>query len=629
MSLFAELKRRNVFRVGIAYGVLSWLLLQITDVVMPILQLPEWVAKFVLFVLLLGLPLVLFFAWAFELTPEGVKREKDVDRSQSIAPQTGKKLDRAIIGILVVAVAILLMDRFAGNDTGPSSNAPATTDTALATELDQSSSTPADTPSGQSVAVLPFAAMSSGPDDEYFADGLTEEILNSLAQMPELLVTARTSAFSFKGQDIAIQEIAQALGVQHVVEGSVRKSGKRLRVTAQLIRAGDGFHLWSETYDSTEADTIAVQEDIAEKIAQALDVVMDENKREAMRRAGLRNVEAFVAYQKGLEMYDRAHGEMNQIEGLKLANRYFEQVLEKVPNFAPAYREHSDLYVHILQDSTNGITLIGVTDDDLAHALEYATRDYRAAVEYAGTPEEKRSAELDLAYVSGNWLGLTGRIDQVLADEGCASGNWLAPVVAVFGYAKASLRRVTQDRQCDPLVSINWFTEIRLLLWSGDAMAAVELGREGSQKAPGSWLNTALTRALIAVGKYAEAEDVINSQLQDEELIGVSRMMLAAAQGDAAQATALLNQLRQANPSDSFFGLMASAWSGDREAANSLASQVDQRSYGAQSLVLTAYWCACGAPWDLFATPNFAAKLEQAGLPWPPASPIIFPLKDW
>ena len=130
--------------------------------------------------------------------------------------------------------------------------------------------------------------MSSGPDDEYFADGLTEEILNSLAQLPELLVTARTSAFSFKGRDIPVQEIATALGVRHIVEGSVRKSGERLRVTAQLIRANDGFHLWSETYDSTSADTIAVQENIAEKIAVAMDIVLDEGKREAMRQAGLR-----------------------------------------------------------------------------------------------------------------------------------------------------------------------------------------------------------------------------------------------------------------------------------------------------------------------------------------------------
>src|SRR5690606_17370568 len=141
--------------------------------------------------------------------------------------------------------------------------------------------------------------------DEYFADGLTEEILNSLAQLPELLVTARTSSFAFKGQDLPIQDIASQLNVRHIVEGSVRRSGERLRVTAQLIRASDGFHLWSENYDSTEQDTIAVQEDIAEEIAQALNVVMDADKREAMRRAGLRDVAAFIALQKANELYEK------------------------------------------------------------------------------------------------------------------------------------------------------------------------------------------------------------------------------------------------------------------------------------------------------------------------------------
>ncbi len=157
----------------------------------------------------------------------------------------------------------------------------------------------------KSLAVLPFVAMSSGADDEYFADGLTEEILNSLAQLPELLITARTSSFHFKGQDIPVQEIAATLGVQHIVEGSVRRSGERLRVTAQLVRAADGFHIWSENYDSTSEDTIQVQEDIAEKIAEAMNVVMDDDKREAMRKAGLRNVEAFINYQKAMELYGR------------------------------------------------------------------------------------------------------------------------------------------------------------------------------------------------------------------------------------------------------------------------------------------------------------------------------------
>ena len=269
MSFFAELSRRNVIRVGVAYVVVAWVVAQVAEFAFENFGAPDWVLKSVVVMLALGLPLVLVFAWAFELTPEGIKLEKEVDRSQSITSQTGRKLDRTIIIVLLIALGWFAWDKFGETP------APAPTTAATETETTTEEAMAADSTAQKSVAVLPFVAMSSGPDDEYFADGLTEEILNSLAQLPELLVTARTSAFSFKGQDLPIQEIALTLGVRHIVEGSVRRSGERLRVTAQLIRAEDGFHLWSENFDSTSADTISVQENVAEKIATALDVVLD------------------------------------------------------------------------------------------------------------------------------------------------------------------------------------------------------------------------------------------------------------------------------------------------------------------------------------------------------------------
>jgi TolB-like protein len=157
--------------------------------------------------------------------------------------------------------------------------------------------------------VLPFTALSSGADDSYFADGLTEEIINALSALPDLLVTARTSAFYFKGKDVPIPEIAAALGVAHIVEGSVRRSGDKVRITAQLIRASDGFHLWSQTYDHSLGDDFAVQTRIAESVASALGVLLDERKRATMEDIGVRDVEAFVAYQRGAELFNRAHNE--------------------------------------------------------------------------------------------------------------------------------------------------------------------------------------------------------------------------------------------------------------------------------------------------------------------------------
>jgi len=406
MTLFQELKRRNVFRVGVAYALAAWVLLQAADFVLQVIDAPGWILQVFVLAAAIGLPVVLIFAWVFEMTPEGIKRESQIDRSRSITPQTGRKLDRVIIVFLALAVVALLADRFILSEPGVHEPGAGATDRVSAPVAPAAG---AQATAKLSVAVLPFLALSNGPDDEYFADGLTEEILNALAQLPELLVTARTSAFSFKGQELPVQEIAEKLGVAHIVEGSVRRAGERLRVTAQLIRAADGFHLWSENYDSTEEDTIAMQQDIAEKIALAMDVVMNEDKREAMRRAGLRDVEAFIALQKGLELHDKAHGDPDIIGVLRQANRYFEIVEERVPDYAPAYAAHSDLYIHMLLNDATGEWNGDATQSEIASALDLATADFQAVVAHASTPQERNNAELDLAFVTSNWRGTVCR----------------------------------------------------------------------------------------------------------------------------------------------------------------------------------------------------------------------------
>ncbi len=621
MSIINELKRRNVFRVGVAYVIVSWLLAQVADLMLENFGAPDWVMKSFLGFLVIGFPLAVFFAWAFEMTPEGIKKEKDVDRSQSITPQTGQKLNSAIIGIMAIALAWFVWDKFAS-----------TPEAVTPTEVVQPSA--AETVVGQtsaikSVAVLPFVAMSDGPDDEYFADGLTEEILNALAQLPELLVTARTSAFHFKGQDIPVQEIATALGVQHIVEGSVRKSGQRLRVTAQLIRAEDGFHLWSENYDSTSADTITVQEDIAEKIADAMDVVMDDQKREAMRQAGLRNVEAFIAYQKGLDLFGKAHGDPDILSILKNANQYFETVIELVPGFAPAYIEHSDLFVHILLNHATGQDMPGITDQEISEALGHAVSDYTAAAELAKSPAQRIGAEVDLAYITGNWRGMPRKLEKVINTPGCAQSNWIHTVAPPFGYAKLFLAKATEDRLCDPLSSQSWFTESRVALWAGDTEKALEIARQGDEVAPGSWLSMALFRAWVATGNVEQAQAMIDSHFQTAYDVLISEVMLAATQGDLEKASNFISAVPEDKKPREFWNLIFSAWLGDKEKASSIAAKMDARPYGANGLATMIYWCACGMPWDLEATPVFAGKVKESGLPWPPVSPIKFPLKDW
>jgi TolB-like protein len=250
LSLFAELGRRNVFRVAFAYVVASWVLLQFVDVISQILELPVWAPKLVLALIVIGLVPALIFAWAFEMTPEGIKKESEVDRSGSITPQTGRKLNKVIIGSLVLAVALLLVDRQFSNPGEETSAAISDTE--------------------KSIAVLPFVNMSSDAEQEFFSDGITEEILNSLASEKSLKVAGRTSSFAFKGQNDDLRRIGDALGVAHILEGSVRKVGAQVRITAQLIQVDNGFHLWSETYDRELTDVFAIQDEIANEILKQL-----------------------------------------------------------------------------------------------------------------------------------------------------------------------------------------------------------------------------------------------------------------------------------------------------------------------------------------------------------------------
>lgn len=624
MSLLAELKRRNVIRVGIAYCITAWLLAQVGEFAFDNFGAPEWVLRTVVVVLLMGLPLVLIFAWAFELTPEGIKREREVDRSESITRVTGRKLDRSIIVFLAVALAWFAWDKFlAAPDAVPEPAAVVEPSTVTADP-------PAAAVPGKSVAVLPFVALSNGPDDEYFADGLTEEILNSLAQLPELLVTARTSAFSFKGQEIPIPEIAQALGVKHVVEGSVRRSGDRLRVTAQLVRAEDAFHLWSQNYDESSVDTIAVQENIAEQIARALDVVLDEQKRETMRQAGLRDVEAFIAYQKGNEWFEKAHGDADRNESLREANRYFDEVIARVPDFAPVYREHADLYAHILNDVAIGIAPeeLGIREDELPEVAAAVIADHEAAVKFARTAELRHAAELDLAFISGNWRGLGGRIDRALESDGCEATGWQSIVADAFGYSARFAERAQEIVTCDPRSSVSWFTLVRATMRSGQLDDALRLARQGLDIAPGNWLRAEYVLALAANGQYEDAMRQIDTEVADADVVALMRTLVHAASGDRENYSVWSDEMN-ATGAPKFWTLNAAAWGGRRETANELAAVIDAHEFGPVVLAQIAVWCSCGAPWDLDATPNFSDKIREGNLAWPPPPAMSWPLKTW
>lgn len=605
-QLFQELKRRNVIRVAAAYAVAAWLLIEISATTFPMLRLPDWTATFVTVLLMIGFPVVLIFAWAFELTPEGIVKEKDVVRSESATNFTGRKLDFAIISVLAITVIYLVAEKFYRTD-----------DPAVESQI------------SASIAVLPFVPLSSGEDDGYFADGLTEEILNALAQLPELQVTARTSSFFFKGQNIPVPEIADRLDVAHIVEGSVRRHEEQLRITAQLIRASDGIHLWSESYNRTLDDVFAVQEDIAENIAAALDVVLDNDTRRVMRNAGVRDPQAFIAYQKGLELYALAHPSEQQQALLLQANAFFEQAIERVPDFSDAHHHHSDYYSHVLLDFAAGRQIEGFSDDDLAAARAAQQADLTAAVKYARDNGRRLNAEFDRALLTGNWQDLSASIDRVLNKFGCTRPLWLHTIA--LPYDKTDDVRLFFRRQidCDPLQYYGWVWEANALIWLGEFDAAANVALVGLDTVPEERLRWVLVKALIAAGRYAEAEAIIDRDMRGEAATLSTRIMLATARGDVPAARTLLATLRAKFGTGSEDAIHFHAWLGDREVANRIAAEVDARPFGYMILSLAINNCFCGSPFDLEETPNFARMLEDAALHWPPVSPIKWPLKNW
>jgi TolB-like protein len=338
MSFFEEIKRRNVVRVGIAYVVIGWVLAQLAEFAFENFGAPDWALKSFVVVLLLGLPLALFFAWAFEMTPDGIKREKDVDRSQSITPHTGRKLDFIIIGVLVVAVGALLTDRFMVEPEPVSEPVETAAPETVATDIEIVTT-------GKSIAVLPFVNMSD--DKDYFADGLSEELLNLLAKTPGLKVAGRTSSFAFKGKQEDLRAIGAALGVATVLEGSVRRSGDRLRITAQLINVDDGFHLWSETYDRQMADIFDIQDDVANSITGALRLQLAPGSDKPTD-----NAEAYALYVEALP-YIANNDDPNVLE---IVTELLDSAIALDPTFAKAYEAKALTYWMTAGETTNAQT---------------------------------------------------------------------------------------------------------------------------------------------------------------------------------------------------------------------------------------------------------------------------------
>ena len=352
-SFWNELKRRNVVRVGITYALVAWISLQVIDFALEIISAPHWILQISALIAAIGFPGALVFAWVYEMTPEGLKPEAQVDRTQSIAPHTGRKLDRVIMGVLALAVITLGVRQF----LLPPAPGPVQ-------EVVQTG------PS--SIAVLPFEDYSEDKDQEYFSKGIAEEILNLLAKTNALRVAARTSSFALADSNADIRDIGRKLDVATVLEGSIRKAGPTIRITAQLIDVNSGYHLWSETYDRNYTDIFKIQDEIAASIISSLRVHLlgDEDQKMVSERAA--NVEAYSAYLIGKERMA-----LRTQEDITAARGQFEKALEIDPNFAPAHVQLAHAWLLLEQDRFGGKDMErkevdAIITPHLARALELA-----------------------------------------------------------------------------------------------------------------------------------------------------------------------------------------------------------------------------------------------------------------
>jgi TolB-like protein/Tfp pilus assembly protein PilF len=372
LSFFEELKRRNVFRVGIAYGVASWVLLQVADLVLEAIEAPSWVLKALMLVIGLGFIAALVIAWAYELTSEGIKKESEVDRSQSVVTETGRKMDRIIIAFLVVAVAVLLYRQ--SGDQGVDHQATGAPVEQVAEVIEESTPQIND----KSIAVLPFTTRSTSEDDKFFSDGMHDDLLTQLAKIGSLKVISRTSMMEYRDTTKNLRQIGEELGVANILEGAVQRVGKQVRINVQLIDTETDEHLWAETYDREMSldNLLSIQSEMSRSIASAMQATLSPQEEALLDRRMTENLDA-------LDAYRRAKSFSNQFDAVDLAKAEIEiqRALDLDPEFVAAWALKA--YIHMS-------TYWGV----------FPNNDYRVAAREAidqGRAIEPDSPDLDLA----------------------------------------------------------------------------------------------------------------------------------------------------------------------------------------------------------------------------------------
>ena len=508
-AFFGELKRRNVYKVAVAYGVVGWLLIQVATQVFPFLEIPNWAIRLVILVIAVGFPVALLIAWAFELTPEGIKRTEVADAA--------RQHSHGGVWIVVVLVAatlslgLFLLGRYtAGRGTTRLSE--------VATVVP-----------GKSIAVLPLINESGDPKDEYFSDGLSEELIAALAQISGLKVIGRSSSFRFKDRTEEPKTIGEKLGVSTLLEGTVRKQGDRVRIVAELINAADGIEVWNRTFDHELKDIFAVQQEIAKAVAESLRVTLLGSEEKSAQMA-TNSVEAHNAYLQG-----HFYSVRRNAEDYRKAIDYFDQALQLDPNYALAYAERSEVW-----------TVMGDLTGQRSTAFSKARSDAEKAVAIAPSLAEAHAA-LGWVRAFTEWKFAEGLSELQRAKElspaNPTANDLLARVIVYTGRMEEAERQARQAVELDPLSAATQFTLGRVLFYAGKLDEAYAAGRKMAELYP-SASSSHRWQVLVAVQRGDGETALREAQLEPDDSIRPFQLALAQyVRGDRKAADAALADL--------------------------------------------------------------------------------------
>ncbi len=535
MKLLTELKRRNVIRMGGLYLVGAWLIVQIAETVLPAFDVPGWVLRALIILLAIGFVPALVFSWIYELTPEGLKRDRDVDPAESISAQTARRLDQWTLIALALAVLLIAADRWWPRQPKAPQVAVATSVSGADSAMQPRPQPPPDAISPapergeRSVAVLPFVNMSNDPEQDYFSDGISEELLNRLAQMPELQVAARTSAFQFKGQNLDIADIGRQLRVVHVLEGSVRRAGIKLRITAQLIDSRSGYHLWSESYDRDATDVFRVQDEIASEIAGALKVKL------GVASTGSSTAQA-VPEAHDDYLLGRSFVARRQQENLHQAIAAFDRAIAHDPEFAAAHsgRAFAQLLLPMWGSGESAVRLrearasaARALELDPDHAEALMVRGMAALFSYRA-----REARVDLERA----LALAPNSVDILNMH----GDFLF-YMGALGEAER-IKRAAMLR--DPLAMVHPLNLADIMTAQGRPAEALVFAEQAHALGGGAFALDRVVIAQILSGQpdaaAAAAEKACALEAPIDRSCALNRALVLAAQGQREEARALL-----------------------------------------------------------------------------------------